>query len=310
MGFEVNLDDGMQSNLASLLMDLEAILKDGVSSVLDFVPSMEGQVEIFLEGLPFLKSVFTGIPQDSTEGIEWILTVVKDAAAMAGSLNFLFYVNRMLGNEVSEKNLALLKFLEMIKLMKAVVFLMDQLKYKANLIVPGKGRISAIPSLYKCPKIDSFGFIDSLLGKLREHFTWRADLIACLKCQIEVFLEEFNFLRSFLWEIVDEHDEHQEFKDLDSCLGVNSFAFENGPIWCHMLWLFDIVKEIKPLKTLTAGIYTRRMYDKEEDIINQLTRGSMQLHIVSIVGMSGIGKTVDLRSFSKINNVLYFLNIT
>lgn len=243
------------------------------SSFLDFLQSMESQVGIFHLELSFLKLVL--LPE-----MELILSPISKEGREIEHLVFLIHFNGMLEDKVSNNTIFVLsELLEMIKLIKIEVLLMVQLNYEAHLIrilglleglhclrkflctvvekvngclpdsliekikdvkvVEARTRLLHVvsSSVSNWPRTDGLGSIDLLLVNLRMLLNCRADLFACVKCQIEVLLRR-------------------------------------------------VQPEANAISDVAMGLN-----DQLEIIINRISRGSLQLDIASIVGMSGLGKT-------------------
>ncbi|KAL3513866.1 hypothetical protein ACH5RR_026583 [Cinchona calisaya] len=169
--------------------------------------------------------------------MELSLSVIKDLAVEAGALDFLIHFNGMLEDKVSYTNFS--EFLEMNKVIRVEVFLVELVNYKANLMFSAKGRISALD-------VGLQSLINDLL------FTWRADLIACTKTPAT------GICAKKMYDV-----------------GVLNVANT----------LRHMKPEVRTLRDVVVGLN-----DQVEIIVDRHTTGSLQLDIVSILGMPGIGK--------------------
>ncbi|XP_027095986.1 putative late blight resistance protein homolog R1B-17 [Coffea arabica] len=180
------------------------------------------------------------------------------------------------------------------------------------------------------PKTEGFGFIDFLLGNLRELLNSEVDYFVSVKHQIHVVHEEIEFLRSFLRDIEEQYKEHQDLKTLDSSIMevmleaeylIDVFILGDCLQWYHPIWLSDLIEDLKLIKlqateicenahgininyvpTLSRNVISPPkipkidevvidLADEKKLVIDRLIAGSPQLDVVSIVGMAGLGKT-------------------
>ncbi|KAI5678851.1 hypothetical protein M9H77_09801 [Catharanthus roseus] len=152
------------------------------------------------------------------------------------------------------------------------------------------------------PTTNSQGYINSLLGNLKQLLISKADSIAPFKHHVEAVLDELLVLRedfklASLWT---------SFKDVAHLteLLIDSFTAKDGDIlWFHKLGLFDVKEEIKKIKeglnlkvaSIPNQIPLQTSVKEElvvfeyeyENIVEQLTNGSEDLQVFSIVGMAG-----------------------
>lgn len=171
------------------------------------------------------------------------------------------------------------------------------------------------------PKNDKLGFSNCLLESLKEFLSGHSASFASVKDQFEVVHEELNFFEPFIMRIAEQgNNKHIELQSLvgrvvDKAYEVeyilDSFAITDVPLTFLRMWLLEIIREIKLIreeltkpkeKNMTSASHAA---DKElvgfEDvwitIRDQLVGGSQGLDVVSIVGMTGSGKTTLARSF-------------
>ncbi|PHT33722.1 hypothetical protein CQW23_25522 [Capsicum baccatum] len=192
-----------------------------------------------------------------------------------------------------------------IQSMKALIYFLTRKSFQTNL-----------------PKIDGLGSIDIILDDLKE-------LLNC-------YSDSLSSMRSQLWTIQQQLEHFQKKHD-----GVGSFAMQviskayevnhlvvgcinkDIPEWCLVLWIGDIIEEIKLIVREVAEIHENKVSDlvlhnttdvatphtlqferitsmSEEmvgfdEVMNklrrQLIRGSSNLDVISIVGMAGLAYT-------------------
>ncbi|CDP10799.1 unnamed protein product [Coffea canephora] len=189
-------------------------------------------------------------------------------------------------------------------------------------------------SSFNFPKTNGLGFVDSLLEKMMDVTSSEAGSIALIDHPIQKVLEELDCLRSLLRKIVELHNEDEDVQAIwnrivgvayrieflidslitgnildSSSMSIHSILEEMNIIkaaaWkiCDSERLGGKVKEVtkrfnhmpqegsKPIvNDVVVGFE-----DETASIINQLRNGSLQVKIVSIVGMPGCGKTTLAR---------------
>lgn len=170
------------------------------------------------------------------------------------------------------------------------------------------------------PKNDTLGFFDFLIDSLKELLYSHCDSLASLNYQLEVVYEELKTsLKGIAVRGIDKREELQGFtarlinKAYEVEYIIGSFVMTEIPRTYLKIWLSDIIKEIKLIKTeLTelgkmkeektaspaAGKYQLVGFkDVRETIKGRLLGGSRNLDVILIIGMPGIVKTALAQSF-------------
>lgn len=192
-------------------------------------------IDKLYQGLIFLREFLLDVPEENLRKLKLIEAMASEAASLVFS-----YGEEKIREDTADRMDGLLSYL------------LEKIKHLKAEATARHLQISR-SSLYNCPKTVILGFIYFILVNLREFLTHRADSIACVDYQIEVLLRELEFLRSFVWENAHQHNEHQELKDLASCVTdiaceaeyvIDSFEVKDGPIRCLVLWLFVVIEVI------------------------------------------------------------------
>ncbi|KAL3518755.1 hypothetical protein ACH5RR_021344 [Cinchona calisaya] len=286
--FEGILDD------SSRLMDLE---KD--------------RIEALHEGLKLLIKFIDSQREENADYVEYNY---KQIETVARKIIFLYY--SCLTNKITEEMMDL--------------WLSDLLA-KIKLAKVGLGEIYPLVQKSNVPEINGLGCIDFILINLKNLQNYRPDSIEKVKHQILEIQENLEFLRNLLGSTVEKNTQHQELKDLGKSVTEVAYRVEYiidsieggiGDHWQHLLWLDEILEDIRHIKVQAGRSYQEKVYDgelhkinkisshripqaisremdevliglndQEEVIIDRLLGGSSQQDVVSIVGMPGIGKT-------------------
>lgn len=177
----------------------------------------------------------------------------------------------------------------------------------------------------KFPRIGGLDFIEFLLGNLKELLAFRADSVTMLKQEIERVARDLESLVSDMAKQLNQ--EWEEMSNLWSRMVdvaylaeyvIDSFVTKNSPGWCCILWLSDVIEEIKLIKADLMAIKGKKVGDtsflnvvqptnralsfqanvasdgglvigfipETKKLIGRLTRGTRQQGIVSIVRTS------------------------
>lgn len=169
------------------------------------------------------------------------------------------------------------------------------------------------------------------LGNLKEASVSQPTFLPFVRDQLVTLYKELVSIKPYLKNIQEMQDEFLELKALLMQIThaayqaehvIDSCQIFDVPIWYNVLCLSDVIEEMKIIKRQTRKImdnqiqtksldakansdriylgqaYTSRLdevvvgfEDEAEAIVDRLTRGSMKLEIVPIVGMPGQGKT-------------------
>nr|XP_027062113.1 putative late blight resistance protein homolog R1A-3 [Coffea arabica] len=201
------------------------------------------------------------------------------------------------------------------------------------------------PSLFDYPKTNGLGFIDFLLENLMELTSTEAGSITFMNHPIQAVQEELVCLRSLLGRIVELRSEDEELQAIRDCAIEVAYKIEflvdslmvGDDLDSSSMSFHSIVEEIKIIKAKALQIcdndrlhgkvkkVSKRLFQmptqlnkpiindvvvgleyEAASIINRLTRGSLQLQIVSIVGMPGLGKTTLARKVYNSSSVMSY----
>ncbi|XP_071922880.1 uncharacterized protein [Coffea arabica] len=260
-------------NLDSLLLNLQ----DVSSPFLDIIQSVDGQVGIFRLAWTFLKPV---LPQ-----MELIWSVIKGVGKEAGVLDFLIHFNWMLEDKASKNTILMLsELLEMIKLIRVDVFLVEQLKYKANLMVPAKEQILGLHERLQLLRV--------FLATVKKMNRLLSDSLIEKNKNVKAEEGTTTHLHDFRSSVSNWPRAHE--------LGFIYFllGYLRVLLNCRTHFIVSVKCQIevllRHLKSETIRVTTLvGLNDQLEFIINQLRRESLHLDIVSTVGMPGFGKTTS-----------------
>ncbi|KAL2559337.1 putative late blight resistance protein-like protein R1B-16 [Forsythia ovata] len=325
------LKDSESSQSDTLPEDLRTVVSidslfDNLMQLLNcnssFIIPLKDKIAILHQDLRFMRALLMDPPprkhdEDEEDKLEkFIEDLINDTKSIIPS----FYADEMKEETTNEMNLVLSSFLDKFKLIKSQV--------RDNYIeVPRKSQFMFFGT-------DELPFIDSVLKNLDELLNFSADSIVSLKHQVETVHGELVVLKLLLKDILENCNKHELADLMEHVIDVtheaehviNSYVVGYVPSWYQMLKISDLLEEFNLVKTELAEILNNKrcdntvhniqkttplvlsqahtvtteevvvgFEDQAEKIIEQLTRASRQLDIVSIVGMPGLGKTTLAR---------------
>lgn len=341
---EETVKDGIFDLLEKIkLFKLGTFLMELLNTDSSLMVPLKDQIESLYNALIFLRTFMMG-PLD--EKGKQILPRARSVARQAASFYCSFHACEITEELVSRLSLSLQDLLKDIMLVKVEISEIYQ-----------QVRISLQSNF---PKTNGLGFLDFLLGNLKDFMTsdtfcletsqnQNAEPVFFVKHHIKFLYNEIKILRSFFKEKVREFNEQLELKDLplhimnvayESEYLIDTFMIKDCMLWYHVIWLTDLVEEIKLVKFQVSKIFEKEvcdmrihnvcqtsrrstlspgsarydgffvdLRDQAELLVNRLKRGSLQREVVSIVGMPGIGKTTLARQLYTEPSVLYHFHI-
>ncbi|KAH0675145.1 hypothetical protein KY285_022946 [Solanum tuberosum] len=173
------------------------------------------------------------------------------------------------------------------------------------------------------PRIHGIGYVDFLLSNLKKFHDHYSNSLAHFTNELQMIQTELESLQPFLRSVaLERHNKYDKLQHSVALVIGKAYEVEyvvdgcvsnKVPEWCIMLWLLELIEEIRAgvakIQSLevdsashgTEDTYTSHTQRIDDDIVGfedeigtlrrQLTGGSKNLDIISIVGMPGAGKT-------------------
>ncbi|XP_071930473.1 putative late blight resistance protein homolog R1A-3 [Coffea arabica] len=286
-----------------------------VNFLLEILRPANDQVEQLREGLILIMAFLIDPPENYKWEGKQISSQTEAVVSQVASLCS-FYADKTEGQIPVEKDQLLADMIEKIA----------GIKTKVGEIFP---EVSGPPSSF-FPRVDKLGIVDSFLRNLMGLLESRANSIVFLKHQFEKLLSDLEFLRAFLVDTAKQQNELEDLVYMWSYIAgvtnevefvIDSFLVGDYPVWYYKLRVsvaVDVIELIKSKVRAFCDHHNHNLYlqksmssdpvlsevnspkidgtlvgflDEAETIRVKLTRGGMQLDIVAIVGMAGLGKT-------------------
>ncbi|XP_027152335.1 putative late blight resistance protein homolog R1A-3 [Coffea eugenioides] len=306
---------------ASKSLPTDALLMgEIVASFIDFLLenlalSLKDKYAILREGLIFLMIFLLDPPKEctrKTENVSW--TNVDILNSLVESLVCSLYTDPT-EDDTSKRDVLsdLLEKIEKVKVEVRALYLETSSSSQSNF-----------------PKINGMGFIDFLTVDFTDIVKCEASFIPFAENKVMTVHEELLYFRSFLCDIMNLQNKHEELKALWTQIinlayqvenVISSFSIVDIPIWYNIIRFSNMLEEIKLVKNEVTKLKqkynigkriaeTNSMHghpsqvktskidetvvgfmDEAKEIIRLLTGPSRRLEIVAIVGMPGVGKT-------------------
>ncbi|XP_027100388.1 putative late blight resistance protein homolog R1B-12 isoform X2 [Coffea arabica] len=305
---------GMTEDMASeldfsifrLLLKIKLIKAEVILMKLNKIPKlglivhMNDEVKTLQEGVRLLRTFLVNPPVEEMDQ----LTSAKCEATANEAASLIFSLREHVTKEEmgTEMSCLLSEFADKIELFKAEI------------------QETCLQVLFSdcCETSGTIGIFD-LLDNIKD----KANSVVFVKHHIETLLGELQFLESFLMDTAEHYIWHRELKDLWACITdvasetkyITDLLLVRDNALCYfMLWFPLAMEDLKIIKAKIMEIYDEKRYgigadsdatadprriddvvvgleDETHRIIDRLTRGTMRMDIISIVGMGGIGKT-------------------
>ncbi|CDP19634.1 unnamed protein product [Coffea canephora] len=289
-----------------LVPNIMELLRSCTNSV---VPIMNQMLK-FLEGLRFL-AILLKHQEKFKELCHEMKNLIGVVACDAAVVIFSLSVNQIEEGLAKETDLALFHLLKVLKFIRA------EITDPVTLFSP-----------FGFPRTNELGSMDFLLENLKELESCNEidDSIAFPKDQIHTVLEDLVFLRSFLVKIADQRSRNGKLQALWSRVMEVAhraeFVIDSIVVGDKHEYLERVARDIQLLRTEALETYDSTRHDcgaqrtnqicfrieskcrtpvlnevlvglddEVKAIIHSLTKGSKLLDFVSIVGMTGLGKT-------------------
>ncbi|KAL3506465.1 hypothetical protein ACH5RR_031847 [Cinchona calisaya] len=296
-----------------------------LSNAATFVEYEKVQIEFLLEQLKLLNLIFINQIMEGREGLENLFVPIVTFARRVTYFSYSFLHLEIPTDMIRKMTVSFFKLLDDA----------NHIRLKLKEIGP-QLLLPDFPRTYK------LGFVDFLVRNLGGLLKYDPGSIAPVKLQIEEIRLHLKSLRSFLMKVSESDIEHLELKDLGNHIIDVAYkvefvvdSIETGAQWQHFFWFYDLLMELRLVDKQTFQIQTTAgddevqnisqvscdvisrgrtpeideimvepRNDEEQGTLDQLTRGSPQRDIVSIVGMPGIGKTTLARKVYNNQNVI------
>ncbi|XP_027172516.1 putative late blight resistance protein homolog R1B-17 [Coffea eugenioides] len=282
-----------------------------------FVASAKYQMQMLYKGLKFLNNILKHQQEEFTVVHEKTKDLIEGVIKEAGIVIFSLYIQEMELGSAREIDVALFTILQQIEIIKAEV----AEKYP-------------VKSALNYPSASEVDFIDLILENLNELASHEVSSTAFTTDRLQTVQEDLVILRTFFGNILEQCNQHEQLQALwchfaemghKAELVIDTLML--GEIFSSSVVSFDTTtQEIVLLKNRTLEIVDNNyvletqkdlktprhvasqgtistineavvvLDDETQAIIDQLTRVSMHLDIVSIVGMPGLGKTTLART--------------
>ncbi|KAL3500755.1 hypothetical protein ACH5RR_039848, partial [Cinchona calisaya] len=294
------------------LFKVEVFLVQLLDSRTVLIANVKDQIQDLFEGLIFIRT-FIMSPLDEIGKL--ILIRAEKVARDAGFLCYSLHSSEITEDVLGQMIHLLPELMENVKLVKDEI-MQSYLKIRRSL-------------QSNFPKYCGLGFVHFFLGNLRELLNKKVDAIASVKHLIEVAYNEIEeIVKSIHMDIPEQFDDQCDLRNLRSRIVnvayeaeylIDSFLTKVGILWYHVLWLFDLIEELKLIRIQVSELSEKAhetfannvehsminymvspagfpnidevvvdLDDQAKLMIDRLTRGTSQQDVVSIVGMPGL----------------------
>ncbi|KAL3502026.1 hypothetical protein ACH5RR_036475 [Cinchona calisaya] len=196
---------------------------------------------------------------------------------------------------------------------------------------------------------NGLNLISSLLEDMRELLKCEPSSISSVKHVITMLDSGFESLQGFLLVTAEQHNDEEEIKDLCTYIShvvyeaeymIDSFVVKVEFVWHFMLWVYFAMEDITFAREKVMEVQKEKKFDTKyhsvtktsfhvpsqatsgatgellvelEDqkriIIDRLTQGRVDLDIITIVRMAGLGTTTLAKEVYDCPSVAHFFNI-